>query len=126
MGASGRPQQRQAVPVRNKTAARRPKREPPAGGQPDAQPPPVEASIEQAEVAHVNVAKQTLVLERRQVEWQALDLGRLNAETRRGAVSASVDQAHRDLALWLHFDHAGYRADAWSVSARRDRHSAAV
>src|SRR5207237_9149533 len=75
VGAIRRPQQWQSVAIRHEPAARRAKGDIAGARQADAQSLPVQAAVQQPEIARVYVPKDDVMLEGGQVDWPPLDVG---------------------------------------------------
>src|SRR5438270_12429846 len=91
VGAIGRSEQGQAVPIGHQPMAWGVKGEVTLARQRNAERPPVYAAVEQAETTRVDVCEDSALIERRQIEREPLDLRVLGAGARGRPHSPLVD-----------------------------------
>src|SRR5579872_7244537 len=83
-------QERQTIAVGNQSTARRTKREISGSGKRYAEGTPVQAAVEQSEIARVDIDERSLLFENRQIERKAFDLRGLDSDLVRGPFSAEL------------------------------------
>ena len=114
MGPAGGPEEGQAVSIGDEPVARRTKREVVVARERDAQRSPVQAPIEHAEAARVHVGENPLLLQRGEVEWEALHLGGRGTDSRRDLEDPPVHRSEcRHLGLTTQGSAWSHRVGGW-------------